>query len=182
MTNETIKAWCYKVWVTHWRDLAPSSNSRSMFVKEVIKLKPDEEELDRIALAIVAQTKHWRMKSKIEKVFGIPRLSQWIKDCRFDDEFIDETAVSMKERLTLNICDYPHCQNEVVGEKFRKCRHHHGRKEDRYRAKKIEVMTKEGLMKLAGESVADYAQRCRQNLSKSGKSGILPAMTRRHLS
>jgi hypothetical protein len=176
MTDDQIREWCYRVWPTRWKELAPSSDSRALFLKETIKLKPDEDELKRIELAIVAQAKHWRMKSKVEKVYGIPRLSQWIKDRRFDDEFIDESAASIQERMDCKICSVENCSQDVHGEKYDKCTDHlqqfHG---DRLGKAKLANLRKQILEDLnileSGLTQSQLAKKCRAHLRQSVKPG-----------
>lgn len=177
MTDDQIREWCYRVWPTRWKELAPSSDSRALFLKETIKLKPDEDELKRIELAIVAQTKHWRMKKKAEgKLFGIPRLCQWIKDRRFDDEFIDESAASITERINPHFCSIEGCKQETHGERFDKCADHvaqfHG---DRLGKGKLQNLRKQILEDLnileAGLTQSQLARKCRAHLRQSVKPG-----------
>lgn len=176
MTDDQIREWCYRVWPTRWKELAPSSDSRALFLKETIKLKPDEDELKRIELAIVAQAKHWRLKSKIEKVYGIPRLSQWIKDRRFDDEFIDESAASIQDRISPDFCSIDGCNQETHGEKYDKCTDHlqqfHG---DRLGGAKLANLRKQVLEDLnileVGLTQSELAKKCRAWLRQSVRPG-----------
>lgn len=182
MTDDQIREWCYRVWPTRWKELAPSSDSRAVFYKEMLNLKKDkryvlnEELLKKIELAIVAQAKHWRLQSKAGRVYGIPRLSQWIKDRRFDDEFIDESAASIQDRIDCKTCSIENCSQDVHGERYDKCVDHvaqfHG---DRLGKGKLQNLRKQILEDLnileAGLTQSELAKKCRAHLRQSVKPG-----------
>lgn len=168
MSPDKVKAWCWEIWPKHWKELAPSSNSRSLFVKEVTKLGPDDDMLKTIELAIIAQTKHWRLKSKVEKVFGIPRLSQWIKDKRFDDEFIDESASHIQERIDGRNCK---CGQPVHGQKYDQCVDCLNLSIDAWKPKRIETLKSLGLLE-PGQSHQDVIERCKAKGSVNGKFSL----------
>jgi hypothetical protein len=171
MTEDKIREWCIKVWPKRWKELAPSSDSRALFVKETIKLKPTEEDLKKWELDIVAQTKFWRQKSKIEKVYGVPRLSQWMKDRRFDDEFIDESAMDLKAKEDAKYC---HCGNETLGPKYTLCAKH---LPDPMKEMRKRTMIELGLAPAKGESISEWQNRCREQLLANTKSGLVSMPT-----
>ena len=178
MNNDEIKQWCYEIWPKHWRDLAPSSNSRALFVKEMVKLPLDNDEIERIGGAILEQTRFWRLKSKREKVYGIPRLSQWIKDCRYDDLFIDESFVDIKQSLEGAKCTK--CDNPTHGTKYNQC-HKHLLLTDRFFKQKCEAMKKHDLIPSKHLSKSEYAAKCRKTLSRewiTKLSGMLSVATK----
>jgi hypothetical protein len=182
MKESEIKEWCYEIWPKHWRDLAPSSNSRALFVKEMVKLSPDEEELKRIEGSILAQTRFWYIKSKREKVFGIPRLSQWIKDCRFDDAFIDESYVDLNEQINVGQCI--HCDKPVHGSKYNMCTDHTYQHEaDTWSARRKQALIDLNLYAPNSKvSQSELAQKCRDFLKVSPISGLLSPQIKKSLS
>lgn len=99
--EERIKAWVYRIWPMRWHEMAPVSDSRAQLLKYALRDAFDDEKLNEIELAIIAQTKHWRAKAKADKfnrLTGIPTLSVWYNQQRYNDEFIDESMVAIKER------------------------------------------------------------------------------------
>jgi hypothetical protein len=122
--KKELRVWVYKVWNFHWKELAPKSNSRAQLLKYVLRDGFNNEELNRIELSIKAQTTHWRKQNKIERVIGIPTLSVWYNQQRYDDEFIDESAMEMSEREQLKECSVDGCSNDIHGSMFSFCVDH----------------------------------------------------------
>jgi len=166
MKDEQIKEWCHRVWKLSWLELAPSSNSRALFVKEMNKLDPDQDFLNHVENRIIVQTRHWRNKSKREKVFGIPRLSQWIKDRRFDDPIEIDIKEAPRQTKSCEICG-----NEVHGPRYTKCTdcvmQFHG---DRLGKTSQADLRKQKLIELnlpvQGVSLSELASLCRERLLK----------------
>ncbi len=165
--KEELRVWVYKVWNFHWRELAPKSNSRAQFQKYVERDNFNDTELARIELAIVAQTKHWRNQNKIERVIGIPCLSVWYNQNRYDDEFIDESAIEMKDREQLKTCAVNTCSSPVIGSNYQYCHLHIPSVNDkRYVAL---VKAKEEFNKLGIQRGSpDFAKKCREYAVKQG--------------
>ena len=134
---EELRVWVFKSWNLHWKELAPVSNSRAQFYKYVVRDNKSDEELERIGLAIEAQARHWRKQNSKEKVIGIPTLSVWYNQSRYDDEFIDESAMAMGDKKsyapTLPECSESGCTEPVHGSGFTKCAFHIGSNDPKLR-------------------------------------------------
>lgn len=121
-----LKEWVYKVWDMHWKRFAPVSNSRAQFLQYVLRdhkeLTP--EILKKIELSVVAYHKHLKMKSLAgDKLVGIRTLSVWYNQNQYEDEFIDESAASMRERTAqaLKECTTDGCHSPVHGVAYIYC-------------------------------------------------------------
>lgn len=126
---EELQTWAYQVWETHWKAFAPISNSRAQFLKYVLR---DHKELDpelqkKIELSVKAFAKHLRMKKSAgDKLIGIKTLSVWYNQGCYEDEFIDESAASLKDRAIheLKYCSKSGCTNQVHGPSYAFCADH----------------------------------------------------------
>lgn len=128
--KEALREWGYLVWEKSWKELAPVSNSRAQFLKYIYRdfEQLNQSELDRIENAIVAQTKHWRLKKRADgQVIGIPTLSVWYNQGRYDDPFIDESAAALKDRANLSEisqCSIDGCHRDCHGSAYKFCDDH----------------------------------------------------------
>lgn len=171
--KEALRKWGYHVWEISWKELAPVSNSRAQFLKYVYRdfEKLTEDELKRIELAVQAQTKHWRLKARAEgKVIGIPTLSVWYNQGRYDDEFIDESAAALKEKVRMHEisqCSHEGCRNDCHGTAFDYCVDHipyNGAMADRLR---------DAYKALNIDKSRPYAEQCREKFKEMVNSGAL---------
>ena len=127
---EELQTWAYRVWETHWKEFAPVSNSRAQFLKYVLR---DHKDLDpdlmkKVELSVKAFAKHLRMKKSAgDKLIGVKTLSVWYNQGCYEDEFIDESAASLRERATETArrsCCVEGCRSETHGPAYPYCTDH----------------------------------------------------------
>jgi hypothetical protein len=108
-----------RLWV-HWdKTLTPPSDSRRLFLNYIIRDNPTDEFLEDLERHIKAQVRFWRLKKQADgRVIGACNLSTWYNTGRYDDEFIDESATDIKQRIEGKKCQ---CGEEVIGERFVHC-------------------------------------------------------------
>lgn len=131
---EEIKTWCYKIWEMHWKQFAPVSNSRAQFVQYAVRDYEilDEALMKKIELAVQAYTKHLKMKAAANRgkgLIGIRTLSVWYNQSGYEDEFIDESASSLRDRIKAGVeklkqCEHEGCTNPVHGYAYIYCTDH----------------------------------------------------------
>lgn len=124
--KEVLTRWAYDAWDKHWRELAPKSNSRALFLKYVMRdAKKLTPELRReIELAVEQQTAAWRAQARKEKVIGVPNLSSWYNAERWTDDISHDNLSKEKECKTLPICSVPGCGRPVLGNAYTLCSFH----------------------------------------------------------
>lgn len=121
-----LTRWVYKVWDMHWKEFAPTSNSRSQFQSYVLRdhkiLTTDL--LKTIENSIRAYAKHLRdLKNKNQKLIGIKTLSVWYNQECYNDQFIDDENRRSAATVLAKCCD-PSCDNDVHGPMFKHCTDH----------------------------------------------------------
>lgn len=129
--REYLKNWVYKVWPTHWKSMAPVSNSRAKFLKYVLRDHEilDDDTLDQIAKAVVIQKQRWEKQARQQhynKMIGIPCLSTWYNDGRWEDiEQDDDEQIPLDTPIIAKkICAVPGCTEETHGKTFAYCSFH----------------------------------------------------------
>jgi hypothetical protein len=125
-----LTEWVYRVWKTHWKDLAPVSNSRAKFKNYILRdhAKLNDEILNKIARAISVQKWKWiqEMKKTGKQPIGIPCLSTWYNDDRWEDvdDDDDEQAPDNHPLAQKRICECEGCEEETHGRMFAYCAEH----------------------------------------------------------
>ncbi len=122
-----LTVWVYKMWDIHWKEFAPTSNSRAQFQQYILRdhKELDEDQLKNIYNSIRQYTKHLRkLKSEGQKLIGIKTLSVWYNQECYNDQFIDDATRSAKPSLQLKPCSIQGCGQPVHGPMFDHCTDH----------------------------------------------------------
>lgn len=158
--EDRIRAWVYSVWPLHWKELAPKSNSRAQFLKFALRDKKKDDELLKIQRSIEAQTAAWREQSRKEKVIGIPTLSVWYNQGRWEDDISHNNLD--RPKTILGECQREGCSKDVHGKNYDYCTFHVAEKGDRWKERRAQAGLELGLMPREGESKSDWVTRCRE--------------------
>ena len=171
-TEKEIKTWVFDLWAKgklNWHGMAPPSNSRANILKELARKKPTFAMLAEIERSIEEQTRFWQKKFDGKKSYGIPTVQQWIKDGRYDDEFIEESFTTVgKQQVSLCECGQP-----VHGPMYHQCTDCLYKMTDTWKQARKEVMIRLGLTPKPNETLSEWAIRCREYLLKQPKLDMI---------
>lgn len=178
-TAEKIDRWVTKCWDVHWREYGPSSNYRTTFLDYALRdyKDLDDKEMTRIYNAVVAQTKHFRMKAKAGDSVKGKGLGVWYNQGVYDNEFIDESAASLAERSEVLssealMCIKSGCKDVALGSpnnhRLKLCEKH--TETHAARLKMMNILKDIGVA-TPGQSLAELSQSCREYLQISGAFG-----------
>lgn len=121
-----LTRWVYKVWELHWKEFAPTSNSRAQFQQYVLR---DYKVLDQPAMtnienSVRSYTKHLRkLKQAGQKLIGVKTLSVWYNQECYNDQFIDDMD-RRAPAMELAQCSASGCSQKVHGPSYKYCTDH----------------------------------------------------------
>lgn len=170
--QETLRKFVVdRLWPAYPSDLCGSSRnkgSRGEAIKSLIKINPDDAEIERIMQNLLAQVKYDReAKASGEEVYRWPYASTYLNQSRYDDEISGSHAeLKLKESA---VCKRDGCNSPVHGPSFAECTDHYAESVDTMRGVRIAALKRNGLYIMPGESKPDYYKRCREFCSASVK-------------
>lgn len=123
---EELTRWVYKVWELHWKQFAPTSNSRAQFQQYVLRDYKilDSDNMKNIENSVRAYTKHLKkLKNSGQKLIGVKTLSVWYNQECYNDQFIDDMD-RHAPHVELSQCSVAGCFAKVHGPSFKYCVDH----------------------------------------------------------
>ena len=164
---DEIDEWVTKCWHAHWKEYGPSSNYKSTFLDYALRdyQELDQEEMMRIYNAVVAQTKHFKLKASAGDFVKGKGLGVWYNQGIYENEFIDESAADIAERRKTT--KYCHCGEPTIGEKYSVCAKH--TESHAQRLKMMQILKDIGVA-TPGQSLQELSESCREYLRQNGGS------------
>jgi len=150
-----------KFWQTY-----PNRKGKKAAEKAFMKASKGEDEgafTEMICSAVDAQKRYRRdAESSGEFIPNWKMPATWINSGCWDDEI--KSHSELKEKLNLSVCTTEGCDKPVHGSKYTKCSNHTQDSRTDFNAEKREYLRSHGVTMKQGESMADYAKKCREHL------------------
>ncbi len=148
-----------RLWPAYPADLAAGrKGSRGEAIKSLIKINPDDDELERIFRNMEAQKAFDRASQKTgEFVPRWPYLVTYLNQRRYDDEIeVSHSELGQHQRADSCI----KCGGQTHGPRFDLCTDHLAESLDTGRERRIQALKDAGMFIRPGEARHDYFRRC----------------------
>lgn len=183
MNKEDLTKWATDVFWSAYKGLVKTpfptrydGGARGEAIKKIITLNPSADLRGRIIDSIAAQMTHRRAfynkcgsmqkyNSETNRIkFYCNRVgSTWINNRGWDDEIPSLIDEAKEQIACLDKCSNPDCNNNAIGGNISVCQSCECKTHDVYREPKREYLRRVGLVMEKGETLHDYAMRCKEH-------------------
>lgn len=183
MNKEDLTKWAIEVFWSAYSGLVKTpvptkygAGARGEAVKRVLTLNPSGDLRKRIIDAISAQMLHRRtlynkcgsMQKYISETDKVKFYCNrgggtWLYQLGYEDEIPSLINEQKIQTDSLNTCSSPDCNNKAIGGNISVCQSCECKVHDVYREHKREYLRRIGLVRSKGETLHDYAMRCKDH-------------------